>query len=93
MPYPRWARHHVWVAPQLKRPIAVAVALLALVGCTAKPALKTVDQVPVLMEAFRVDGLALAAVQDDQIVVAAGFGVNAAGEPYTANTHCELFSA
>lgn len=71
-----------------------AIAFAALLGgCNAEPKLATVDQIPELMQAFEVDGLAVAAVSGDEILLAEGFGTTASGESYTSNTSCGLFSA
>ncbi|NNU17514.1 class A beta-lactamase-related serine hydrolase [Parvularcula sp. ZS-1/3] len=65
----------------------------ALVGCAAAPNLSTVRQIPDLMTAFEVDGLAVTAVAGDDVLVSEGFGVKANGDAYTPTTKCGLYSA
>ncbi|MEM9530873.1 MAG: serine hydrolase [Pseudomonadota bacterium] len=62
-------------------------------GGAATPELATVKQIPELMEVFKVDGLAVAAVSGDEILVSAGYGVLANGDAYTSTSSCGLYSA
>lgn len=45
------------------------------------------------MAAHRVDGLAVAAVAGDEVLIADGFGAMEGGQPYTATSACGLYSA
>ncbi|MEO1170910.1 MAG: serine hydrolase domain-containing protein, partial [Myxococcota bacterium] len=67
------------------------VSALVLSGCAAE--LHTVRHIPRLMETFEVDGLAVAAVSGDRVLISRGFGVTVNGTEYTATTPCGLFSA
>ncbi len=62
-------------------------------ACATSPELATVKQIPSLTEAFQVDGLAVAAVSGDKILVAEGFGKTVDGEPFNASSTCGLYSA
>lgn len=52
-----------------------------------------VESIPSLMEAYEVDGLAIAIVQGDEVLLARGYGETASGDAYDANTECGLYSA
>lgn len=45
------------------------------------------------MDAFEVDGLAVTAVADNEILLAEGYGVTSDGHAYQASTSCGLYSA
>ncbi len=72
----------------------ISLSLIMSGGASAADAdLRTIDQIPELMAAFDVDGLAVAAVKGDQVLVSVGYGVTQDGEPYKPTTSCGLFSA
>ncbi len=55
--------------------------------------LETVSDIPRFMEAYDVEGLAIAVVRGNDILYTGGFGETDGGERYSADTQCGLFSA
>ncbi|MCK0129515.1 serine hydrolase [Erythrobacter sp. F6033] len=55
--------------------------------------LTTAENIPELMEAFEVTGLAVTAVSGDKVLLSAGFGMTADEERYSVSTPCGLYSA
>ncbi|MEL7450522.1 MAG: serine hydrolase [Pseudomonadota bacterium] len=88
-----------WTAVRLKHRFSTTFALVSLAtvtllsGCAATPELATVRQIPELMGAFKVDGLAVTAVAGDEVLVSSGFGVQANGDAFTSTSTCGLYSA
>jgi len=72
--------------------VSIVIAAV-LAGCATTPELTTVDQIPDLMVAFEVDGLAVTAVSGDELLLSKGFGVSATGEAFTSSSTCGLYSA
>lgn len=83
----------------LKQPLGRFIKLAslsiatALGGCATTSSLSTVDQIPALMAAYDVDGLAVTAVAGDEILFSEGFGVTSDGTAYNASSSCGLYSA
>ena len=77
--------------------IAALSMSVALTACApsneSAPGLTTVGQIPDLMGAFDVDGLAVTAVRGDEILLSEGFGVTVEGDVYTSSSQCGLYSA
>ena len=88
-----------WTSTRVKRPIYAAAGWLPLLtvavlsGCATTSELATVKQIPSLMQAFEVDGLAVTAVAGDKVLVSAGFGVATDGDAFTSTSSCGLYSA
>ena len=77
------------------------LALLPLIGCdqSASPtkpvALQSsvIDRLPLMMEAYGVDGMVISVVAEDQRLLSKGYGVTMGGEPFTPDTPCSIYSA
>ena len=62
-------------------------------ACETNSNLTTTQQIPALMDAFDVDGLAVSVVSGEEILVSEGFGTTQDGALFTSSTSCGLFSA
>lgn len=86
-----------------RKPVQLVIlsTIVVLSGCAAETEttsqeaieLTTIEQIPELMSAFDVDGLAVTAVAGNEILLSKGFGVTSTGEAYTPSTQCGLYSA
>lgn len=88
-PKPTILKRRLWMPA---KPAAVTLAIV-LGGCAASSTLSTVDQIPALMAAYDVDGLAVTAVAGDETLISEGFGVTGDGIAYDASSSCGLYSA
>lgn len=68
-------------------------SVLLTAACETNSTLKTVQQIPELMSAFEVDGLAVTVVEGEEILVSEGFGTTQDGALFTSSTSCGLYSA
>lgn len=66
---------------------------LLVAACETNSKLSTIEQIPALMRAFDVDGLAVTVVQGEEALVSESFGITQDGAPFTTRTSCGLFSA
>ena len=52
-----------------------------------------IDRLPVMMDAYGVDGMVVVAVSGQQTLLSEGYGVTKDGERYTPDTPCPIYSA
>lgn len=72
----------------------ISLSLVLVVGgCAADNKQTTLSQIPELMDAYDVDGLAVTAVVGDKILFSEGFGVTQNGDAYASSSSCGLYSA
>lgn len=87
------------LTPSFKRLLRAALmscmlpSALFTAACETNSPLTTVQQIPKLMDAFDVDGLAVTVVAGEEILVSDGFGTTQDGAPFTSSTSCGLYSA
>jgi len=51
------------------------------------------DRLPVMMDAYDVDGMVVVAVSGQRTLLSKGYGVTLDGKPYTSDTPCPIYSA